>query len=99
MWLAMLRCPLNQTSGSIDMKRAKKTSKAPAPVSTSHIIAPDDRAAAGKALRGKVPHEQHGVWKEFKGRPSPIDLLHKGTSNNSTPGGETSNQIQGTHEI
>jgi hypothetical protein len=23
----------------------------------------------------------------------------KGTSNNSTPGGETSNQIQGTHEI
>jgi uncharacterized protein (DUF2252 family) len=77
MWLAMLRCPLNQTSGSIDMKRAKKTSKAPAPVSTSHIIAPDDRAAAGKALRDKVPHEQHGVWKEFKGRPSPIDLLHK----------------------
>jgi hypothetical protein len=23
----------------------------------------------------------------------------RGTSNNSTPGGETSNQIQGTHEI
>jgi hypothetical protein len=27
------------------------------------------------------------------------DELLEGTSNNSTPGGETSNQIQGTHEI
>lgn len=26
-------------------------------------------------------------------------IAHMGTSNNSTPGGETSNQIQGTHEI
>jgi uncharacterized protein (DUF2252 family) len=59
------------------MKRIKDIAKKPAPVGTAHIIAPADRAAAGKALRDKVPHEQHGVWKEFKGRPSPIDLLHK----------------------
>jgi uncharacterized protein (DUF2252 family) len=59
------------------MKRIKDIAKKPAPASTAHIVAPDDRAAAGKALRDKVPHEQHGEWKEFKGRPSPIDLLHK----------------------
>jgi hypothetical protein len=28
-----------------------------------------------------------------------VEDILKGTSNNSTPGGETSNQIQGTHEI
>jgi hypothetical protein len=33
--------------------------------------------AAGKALRDKVPREQHGEWKGFKGRQDPIDLLHK----------------------
>lgn len=59
------------------MKRTKQISKTAAPKGAAHIIAPDDRAAAGKALRDKVPREQHGVWKEFKGRPSPIDLLHR----------------------
>jgi uncharacterized protein (DUF2252 family) len=58
------------------MKSAKEISKTPAPIN-AHIISPDARAAAGKALREKVPREQHGTWKEFKGRPSPIDLLHK----------------------
>ena len=59
------------------MKPAKEISKTPAPVSAAHILSPDDRAAAGKALRDKIPREGHGGWKEFKGRPSPIDLLHK----------------------
>jgi hypothetical protein len=59
------------------MKRAKSISKTPAPVAAALILSPADRAAAGKALRDKVPHEQHAIWKEFKGRPSPIDLLHK----------------------
>lgn len=58
-------------------KRAKTVSKTPAPGSTAHIISVDDRAAAGKALRDSVPRESHGRWKEFKGRPSPIDILHK----------------------
>ena len=56
------------------MKRA--TSKV-APSATANIISPDDRAAAGKALRGKVQREQHGGWKVAKGRPDPIHLLHK----------------------
>jgi uncharacterized protein (DUF2252 family) len=32
---------------------------------------------AGKALRAKLPREQHGEWTEFKGRTSPIDILRK----------------------
>jgi uncharacterized protein (DUF2252 family) len=59
------------------MKRTKDISKIAAPDSTAHVISPDDRTAAGKALRDKVPREQHGGWKAFKGRPSPIDLLHR----------------------
>ena len=43
----------------------------------AHIVSPDDRSAAGKALRDKVPREQHGRWKPPKNRPSPIEMLHK----------------------
>jgi uncharacterized protein (DUF2252 family) len=42
-----------------------------------HIVSPDERIAAGKALRKKIPREQHGRWNSVKGRPDPIDLLHK----------------------
>jgi uncharacterized protein (DUF2252 family) len=59
------------------MKRVKEPSTIAAPNSIAHIISPDDRAAAGKALRDKVPREWHGGWKGFKGRPNPIDLLRK----------------------
>jgi uncharacterized protein (DUF2252 family) len=58
------------------MENIKEISKTPAPTNV-HILSPDNRAAAGKALRDKLPREQHGVWKEFKGRPSPIDILKK----------------------
>jgi uncharacterized protein (DUF2252 family) len=63
--------------GGLAMKHANKISKAPARDSATHIVSPEDRAAAGKALRDKVPREWHGGWKKFKGRPSPIDILHK----------------------
>jgi uncharacterized protein (DUF2252 family) len=59
------------------MKRTKDIGKTPAPVNGANIISPDDRAAAGKALRGKVPRELLGEWKDGKGRPNPIDLLRK----------------------
>jgi uncharacterized protein (DUF2252 family) len=42
-----------------------------------HIVSPDARIAAGKALRDKIPREQHGRWNGVKERPNPIDLLHK----------------------
>ncbi|MGY8664015.1 DUF2252 domain-containing protein [Bradyrhizobium sp. UFLA05-109] len=42
-----------------------------------HIVSPDARIAAGKALRDKIPREQHGRWNGVKGRANPIDLLHR----------------------
>jgi uncharacterized protein (DUF2252 family) len=59
------------------IRRTKHIAKKPATVSGPHIISTEDRAAAGKALRDRIPREQHGGWKEFKGRRSPINLLRK----------------------
>jgi hypothetical protein len=59
------------------VKRANKISRTTIPVSAVHIVPPDERTAAGKALRDKVPREWHGGWKVFNGRPSPIDILKK----------------------
>jgi uncharacterized protein (DUF2252 family) len=42
-----------------------------------HIVSPDERMAAGKALREKIPRGQHARWRGVKGRPDPIDLLRK----------------------
>ena len=38
-------------------------------------LSPAERAAAGKALRTKVPRNAHGIWKRPRGRADPIDLL------------------------
>ena len=35
----------------------------------------DERRAAGKALRDRVPREQHGDWTTPSGRPDPVDLV------------------------
>jgi hypothetical protein len=59
------------------MKRTKQIAKTGAPGSTAKIISPDDRAAAGKTLRDKLPREQHGAWKRIKDRPGPIDILRE----------------------
>ena len=59
------------------MKRKKTDSKASTPRDGAHIVSPDERAAAGKALRDKIPREQHGAWKETKGRHDPIDILRQ----------------------
>jgi len=40
-----------------------------------HVVSPGARMAAGKALRDKIPREQHGRWNGIKGRPDPIELL------------------------
>ena len=42
-----------------------------------HIGSPEERVAAGKALREKIPRDMHGQRHDIKGRPNPIDLLHK----------------------
>jgi uncharacterized protein (DUF2252 family) len=62
------------------MERAKhiiEPTTSPSAAHALHVVSPDARAAAGKALRDKIPREQHGRWNGVKGRPDPIDLLHK----------------------
>lgn len=54
-----------------------KSSISPDAGRLAHIMAPEARVAAGKALRDKIPREQHGRWNEIKGRPDTIDLLRK----------------------
>jgi uncharacterized protein (DUF2252 family) len=61
----------------VDIKHGKGISKTAAPGGAVHIMSPDDRAAAGKALRDKIPREQQGIWNETKRRPNPIDILQK----------------------
>jgi uncharacterized protein (DUF2252 family) len=43
-------------------------------------MTPDARVAAGKALRDKIPREQHGRWNEIKGRRDTIELLRESDS-------------------
>jgi hypothetical protein len=31
----------------------------------ARVVAPDDRVAAGEALRDKIPRAQHGRWNEL----------------------------------
>jgi Uncharacterized protein conserved in bacteria (DUF2252) len=45
--------------------------------SAAYVASVDERAAAGKALRDKIPRHEHGRWKNSKGRTNPIDLLRK----------------------
>jgi hypothetical protein len=59
------------------MKRATNIAKTKTSRSTVHIVSPNERTAAGKALREKIPRQQQGRWSEFKERPDPIDLLHR----------------------
>jgi len=53
------------------MKRAKRTGTPDIPTKVVY------RVAAGKALRDKIPREQHGQWKEGKGRTNPINILQQ----------------------
>ena len=59
---------------SIDMNQITRIAS---PHSAAHMPLPDERKAAGKLLREKVPRRQQGKWKEVNGRPNPIDLLQK----------------------
>jgi uncharacterized protein (DUF2252 family) len=59
------------------MKRTDNIVETTAPRIALHVASPDERKAAGKALRDKIPRERHGEWNEAKGRLNPIELLHK----------------------
>jgi Uncharacterized protein conserved in bacteria (DUF2252) len=45
--------------------------------SAAYVASADERAVAGKALRGQIPRHEHDRWKTSKGRANPIDLLRK----------------------
>ena len=50
----------NPAAKHLDMKRTEDIAKTTASRSAAHIVSPDERAAAGKALPDKIPREQHG---------------------------------------
>jgi len=54
----------NPVAKHLNMKRTKDIAKTTASRSAVHIVSPNERAAAGKALRDKIPREQHGRWNE-----------------------------------
>lgn len=41
-----------------------------------HSVPADDLVAAGKRLRDTVPRASQGVWKRFKDRADPLEILH-----------------------
>ena len=62
------------------MERSRHIVEPAPPADASHaagIVSPDERIAAGKALRDRIPREQHGQWNGSKGRADPIELLHR----------------------
>jgi uncharacterized protein (DUF2252 family) len=61
----------------VAMDSAKDMVKAATFGGAAHIVSPDARLAADKALRDRIPREQHGRWNAAKERENPIDLLHK----------------------
>src|SRR5215471_15183788 len=58
----------NPVAKHLNMKRTKDIAKTTASRSAVHIVSPNERAAAGKALRDKIPREQHGRWNEVPPR-------------------------------
>lgn len=62
---------------STDIKSPEDVGRITVPQATARMTSQDERIAAGKALRDKIPRKQQGVWKEDKGRASTIELLHK----------------------
>ncbi len=56
-------------------KKASKDESAKAP--RPEFLARKERLAAGKALRDKVPREQHATWKPPATRRDPIDILEE----------------------
>jgi hypothetical protein len=41
----------------------------------TRYLTPDERRVRGKALRQRVPRQDHGAWEPPEGRRDPIDLL------------------------
>jgi hypothetical protein len=71
---------LNEIAVVLDMELTKDFIEPTTPFNkakAARTISPDERLAAGKALRDKIRREQHGRWNHVKGRINPVDFLHK----------------------
>jgi uncharacterized protein (DUF2252 family) len=44
----------------------------------AHAPSPEERAGNGKALRDRVPRQEHGTWQGAENRPDPVELLQAG---------------------
>jgi uncharacterized protein (DUF2252 family) len=62
------------------MARKLKLVSSTVSASTARPISREDRAAAGKALRDKLPRMQHGVWRKGESRADPIGILRAADS-------------------
>ncbi len=56
-------------------KRTRSHHAGKAEFATTPRASRDERFAAGKRLRDRVPLEEHGTWKPPRNRPSPVDLV------------------------
>jgi uncharacterized protein (DUF2252 family) len=59
------------------MKRSEGVSKATTSRPAAHLVSRDERVAAGKALRDKIPRKQLGRWHATDERRDPIDILRE----------------------
>ncbi|HEY2048491.1 MAG TPA: DUF2252 domain-containing protein [Caulobacteraceae bacterium] len=64
---------------SADIKKAPRAGDSAGHSAHAEIPfkSPDQRRAAGKALRDTAPREEHGRWKPPKNRRDPIDILNE----------------------
>src|SRR5262245_35549430 len=62
---------------ALDMKRTTEIAQTTSFPNDCRGVSPTEQAAAGKAVRDKVPRQEHRQWSASKGRPDPIDLLRK----------------------
>ena len=69
-----------KTDGAKSLKAQARIARTPRPqaeelYSEGKFPSSDERRAAGKALRNKVPLDSHAQWKEPADRRDPIDIL------------------------
>ena len=57
---------MSQTNGEGDGRRG---------LAGTRYLTPDERRARGKALRQRVPRQDHGSWEPPEGRRDPVELL------------------------
>jgi uncharacterized protein (DUF2252 family) len=66
-----------ELAAELHAAEAQEQPRTPAFIGVVHATSPQARAAAGKALRDKVPRQAHAKWKRPEGRRDPIEVLRE----------------------